>query len=49
MVDGDTIFALATGGIEADLRVVGLLAARVMERAVIAVVKMAESLCGLKC
>ena len=49
MVDGDTIFALATGGIEADLSVVGLLAARVMERAVIAAVKSAESLCGLKC
>jgi L-aminopeptidase/D-esterase-like protein len=49
MVDGDTIFALATGGIEADLSVVGLLAARVMERAVIAAVKNAESLCGLKC
>jgi L-aminopeptidase/D-esterase-like protein len=49
MVDGDTIFALATGRIEADLSVVGLLAARVMERAVVAAVKSAESLCGLKC
>jgi L-aminopeptidase/D-esterase-like protein len=49
MVDGDTIFALATGRIEADLSVVGLLAARVMERAVIAAVKSADSLCGLKC
>lgn len=49
MVDGDTIFALATGGIEADLSVVGLLAARVMERAVVAAVKNAGSLCGLKC
>jgi len=49
MVDGDTIFALATGGIEADLNVVGLLAARVMERAVVAAVKNAEPLCGLKC
>jgi L-aminopeptidase/D-esterase-like protein len=49
MVDGDTIFALGTGGVEADLSVVGLLAARVMERAVIAAVKNAESLCGLKC
>lgn len=48
MVDGDTIFALATGGMEADLSVVGLLAARVMERAVVAAVKNAESLCGLK-
>jgi L-aminopeptidase/D-esterase-like protein len=49
MVDGDTIFTLATGCVEADLSVVGLLAARVMERAVIAAVKIAESLCGLKC
>ena len=49
MVDGDTIFAMSTGGIEAELSVVGLLAARVMERAVIAAVENAESLCGLKC
>ncbi|MCX5820235.1 MAG: P1 family peptidase [Deltaproteobacteria bacterium] len=49
MVDGDVIFALSTGCIEADLSVVGLLAARVMERAVIAAVKSADSLCGLKC
>ena len=49
MVDGDTIFAMSTGGIEADLSVVGLLAARVMERAVIAAIENAESLCGLKC
>lgn len=49
MYDGDTIFAMSTGNIEADLSVVGLLAARVMESAVIAAVKNAESLCGLKC
>ena len=49
MVDGDAIFTLATGSVEADLSVVGLLSARVMERAVIAAVKNAESLCGLKC
>jgi L-aminopeptidase/D-esterase-like protein len=49
MVDGDTIFAISTGGVESDLSVVGLLAARVMERAVIAAVKNAEPLCGLKC
>jgi L-aminopeptidase/D-esterase-like protein len=49
MVDGDTIFAMSTGGIEADLSVVGLLAARVMERAVIAAIENAESLYGLKC
>jgi L-aminopeptidase/D-esterase-like protein len=49
MVDGDTIFAMSTGCLEADLSVVGLLAARVMERAVIAAVKNAQPLCGLKC
>ncbi|MDA8125778.1 MAG: P1 family peptidase [Deltaproteobacteria bacterium] len=49
LVDGDTIFALATGAVEADLNVVGLLAARAMERAVVAAVKNAEPLCGLKC
>jgi L-aminopeptidase/D-esterase-like protein len=48
MFDGDTIFSMATGTTGADLNVVGLLAARVMERAVIAGVKNATSLCGLK-
>lgn len=49
MYDGDTIFVMSTGGIEADLSVAGLLAARVIERAVIAAVENAEPLCGLKC
>ncbi len=49
MVDGDTIFAMSTGGVAADLSVVGLLAARVMERAVVAAVTRAEKLCGLTC
>jgi len=49
MYDGDTIFAMSTGSFEADLSVVGLLAARTMERAVISAIKKAESLCGLKC
>ena len=48
MFDGDAIFAMSTGDVEADLSVVGLLAARVMERAVIAAVKNAGSLCGIK-
>jgi L-aminopeptidase/D-esterase-like protein len=47
MFDGDTIFSMATGTTGADSNVVGLLAARVMERAVIAAVKNATSLCGL--
>lgn len=49
MVDGDTIFTMATGHIEADVSVLGLLSARVMERAIIAAVKKAHSLFGLKC
>lgn len=49
MFDGDTIFAMATGPIEADLSVVGMLSARVMERAVISAVKNAKALCGFKC
>ncbi len=49
MYDGDTIFAMSTGTISADLSVVGFLAARVMERAVVAAVKNTRSLCGLKC
>ncbi len=49
MFDGDTIFALATGSVSADLSVVGLLAARVMERAVVAAVKNTSTLCGLPC
>lgn len=48
MFDGDTIFCLATGATSADVNVVGLLAARVMERAVIAAVQNATPLCGLK-
>lgn len=48
MVDGDTIFALATGSVSAELSVVGLLAARMVERAVVSSVHNASSLCGLK-
>lgn len=49
MVDGDTIFAMSTGSVDADVSVVGLLGARVMERAVIAAVKNATPVCGLAC
>ncbi|MGD9973106.1 MAG: P1 family peptidase [Desulfatirhabdiaceae bacterium] len=49
MVDGDTIFAMSTGSVAADVSVVGLLGARVMERAVVAAVKNATSMCGLTC
>ncbi|WP_025640676.1 P1 family peptidase [Schnuerera ultunensis] len=46
--DGDTIFAMATGKIEADINVVGFLAARAMERAVVNAIKSAESAYGFK-
>lgn len=48
MVDGDTIFTMATGEISADVNVIGLLAARVIETAVIRGVKHANSLHGIK-
>jgi len=48
MFDGDTIFTMATGQVDADVSVVGLLSARVMEQAVIRAVKKATSLGGLK-
>ncbi len=46
--DGDTIFTMATGKIEADINVVGFLAARTMERAVINAIKSADSSYGFK-
>lgn len=49
MFDGDTIFTLATGKVRVDVNVVGFLAARVVERAVIAAVKNTASLCGFQC
>ncbi len=49
MLDGDTIFALATGEVEADISVVGMLAARAMEQAVLRAVFKAKSLGGLPC
>jgi len=49
MFDGDTIFAMATGPVDADLNVAGFLSARVMEQAVIRAVKKASPLWGLKC
>ncbi|WZL71653.1 P1 family peptidase [Clostridiaceae bacterium 35-E11] len=49
MVDGDTIFTLSTGNVEADMNVVGLLATRVMEEAVIRAIKKATPLGDYKC
>ncbi len=49
MLDGDTIFALGRGTVDADLSAVGMLSAKVMEEAVTRAVKSAGPLCGLKC
>ncbi len=49
MFDGDTIFAVATGRVDTDVSVAGLLAARIIEQAVVRAVKRATPLCGLKC
>ncbi|HVN97902.1 MAG TPA: P1 family peptidase [Syntrophorhabdaceae bacterium] len=49
MFDGDTIFAMALGETERDVSVVGMLAARAMEHAIIAAVKNAGPLYNLKC
>jgi L-aminopeptidase/D-esterase-like protein len=49
MYDGDTIFTMATGHVEVDVSVLGLLAARIMERAVVSAVEKAQPLLGLKC
>jgi len=49
MFDGDTIFTMATGHVEADLSVLGLLSARVMAAAIISAIRKARPLFGLKC
>jgi len=48
MFDGDTIFVLSTGMVEADTSVVGALAARVVEQAIVNAVKKASPLFGYK-
>lgn len=48
MLDGDTIFALSVGGVQADLSAVGALAAEVMARAVRRAVTAADSLAGFR-
>ena len=49
MFDGDTIFTMGSGKIEADLSVVGLLAAQVMEQAVLNAIRYADAAHGLPC
>lgn len=48
MVDGDTIFALGTGEVEADTNLLGMLSARVMAEAVIRGIKSATTVHGYK-
>lgn len=49
MVDGDTLFVLATGEADTDVSVAGLLAARAVEGAVVRAVREATPLLGLTC
>jgi L-aminopeptidase/D-esterase-like protein len=47
LLDGDTLFTMATGTVEADVNIIGVLAARVVEQAVYRAVKAAQSMAGL--
>lgn len=47
MLDGDTIFAMATGQIKADVSIVGAFAAQVMAQAILRAVRQAEPAAGL--
>ncbi len=47
MLDGDTLFALATGEVEADVNLVGAFAAEVVARAIVRAVKAARAAGGL--
>lgn len=48
MFDGDTIFSMSTGNVEADMSVVGFLAAKVVEKAIIMAIKSTDSVNGYK-
>ncbi|PJI10041.1 MULTISPECIES: P1 family peptidase [Clostridium] len=48
MFDGDTIFTMATGKVDADMSVVGFLSAKVMEEAVLRAVRNAKTMFGYK-
>lgn len=49
MFDGDTVFALATGEISADINLVGYLAGEVLSRAVLRAAYAAETIQEIKC
>ena len=48
MYDGDTIFALSLGEVEADVSAVGVIAAKAVEQAVLNGVKKAKGIYNLK-
>lgn len=48
MFDGDTIFALSTAGVDADLNLVGAYAAEVVEQAIRSGIRFATSLGSVK-
>lgn len=48
-LDGDCIFALATGELETDLNLLGHLSARVLSRAVLRAVEAADTIQGYRC
>ncbi len=47
MLDGDTLFALSTGGKSVDVNIVGAYAAEVVAEAIVRAVRAAKSLGGL--
>lgn len=49
LFDGDTIFAIGTGQVAADMNAIGVLAARAVEQAVLRAVKSAVALAGFTC
>lgn len=49
MCDGDTVFALATGEVDADINMVGYIAQKVLSIAVLRAVRAAESIQGYRC
>jgi len=49
MCDGDTVFALATGAIDADVNIVGYIAQKVLSIAVLRAIRAAETIQGYLC
>jgi L-aminopeptidase/D-esterase-like protein len=47
MVDGDTVFALATGELPANVNAIGAFAAEVMAESILSAVRTAQTIAGL--